>query len=85
MALPKTTVDRVLTQILDSITAHTISGGLDVALPGFGTFTRRDRPERMGHNPATGAAVLLAPSSTLAFRPSKAGPGKAGKTEAGPT
>jgi len=47
-------------------------GGAEVTLPGFGKFKVQDRPEREGRNPATGAAMTLAPSRKLAFSPATA-------------
>lgn len=46
--------------------------GAEVKLNGFGSFKVQDRPEREGRNPATGAAMTLAPSRKLAFSPAKA-------------
>ena len=37
----------------------------------LGILQVRDRPARMGRNPATGAAVKIAASKKIAFRPSK--------------
>lgn len=39
--------------------------------PGFGTFTRKDRPARPGLNPKTGEAIMIAASTTVAFKPAK--------------
>jgi DNA-binding protein HU-beta len=39
--------------------------------PGFGTFTRVDRPARPGLNPKTGEAITIAESTTVRFKPAK--------------
>ena len=44
--------------------------GEKVTLVGFGTFEMKTRAARTGRNPQTGAAMKIAASSTLAFKPS---------------
>lgn len=60
-------IDLLLTRITDEVGA-----GNEVAIKGFGTFGPRDRAERLGRNPATGAATMIPASTTMGFRPSKA-------------
>lgn len=43
-----------------------------ITLPGFGIFTLKERAARTGLNPKTGAALQIAASKTVAFKPSKA-------------
>ncbi len=45
--------------------------GEDVAIPGFGKFSVKDRAERQGHNPATGEAITIAASKKMSFTPAK--------------
>lgn len=40
-----------------------------LALPGFGTFTVRERPERQGRNPRTGKSMVIKASRTVGFKP----------------
>ena len=40
--------------------------------PGFGTFKVKERGERQGRNPQTGAAITIAASKTLSFKPAPA-------------
>ena len=42
-----------------------------VSVPGFGTFTRKDRAAREGRNPQTGETIKIKASKTMAFKPSK--------------
>ena len=49
-----------------------VAAGEKVSLIGFGTFEKKDRPERMGRNPQTGEAVKIAASAVTAFKPGKA-------------
>ena len=45
--------------------------GEDVAIPGFGKFSVKDRPEREGRNPSTGAAMTIAAGKKMTFTPAK--------------
>lgn len=40
-----------------------------LVLPGFGTFTVKERPERQGRNPRTGKRMVIKASSTVSFKP----------------
>lgn len=60
----------VISSFLDSIT-KTLSGGEDVRIHGFGTFTVKDRAERIGRNPQTGAPVNIAASRSIKFKATK--------------
>jgi integration host factor subunit alpha len=42
-----------------------------VQISGFGTFSIRQRRERRGRNPQTGATMLIQPRRSVVFRPSK--------------
>lgn len=59
-------VDEVLRTIADALVA-----GEEVKLTGFGTFTLRDKRERMGRNPKTGVAVPVTPRRVVGFRASQ--------------
>ena len=62
-------IDLLLTRISDEVAA-----GNDVAIKGFGIFEPRHRAERMGRNPATGAAITIPASTTMGFRAAKVKP-----------
>jgi integration host factor subunit alpha len=47
-----------------------LSRGETVKLSSFGTFTVRQKSQRMGRNPKTGHEVPIAPRRVLVFRPS---------------
>ena len=50
-----------------------VNGALDkVTLVGFGTFEVRERPERKGRNPQTGAEITIEASKLPAFKAGKA-------------
>jgi DNA-binding protein HU-beta len=51
---------------------ETVKGGNDVALPGLGTFKRRENAARKGRNPATGESIDIAASSSMAFKQAQA-------------
>ena len=42
-----------------------------VVLTGFGTFSVKERPARMGLNPRTGARIEIAPHTVVRFKPSQ--------------
>jgi DNA-binding protein HU-beta len=48
-----------------------LKAGDRVRLSGLGILEVKDRPARMGRNPATGAAVQIAASKKVAFRAAK--------------
>lgn len=60
----------VLAAILDEIT-QALRRGDNVSLVGFGTFEKRHRAARAGKNPQTGAALTIAATNTIAFKPGK--------------
>ena len=47
-----------------------VNGGESVTLRGVGTFSRVEKPERMGRNPQTGAALKVSARSVLKFKAS---------------
>lgn len=49
-----------------------VKDGNDVSLPGFGTFKRRENAARAGRNPATGEAMEVPASVSLAFKQGQA-------------
>ncbi len=59
-------VEAVIDQIIDAL----IRGEV-VKLAGFGTFTLRDKNERIGRNPKTGEEVPITPRRVLTFKPSQ--------------
>jgi DNA-binding protein HU-beta len=56
---------------LFSIVVDAAKKGDDVVVTGFGRFTLKERPEREGRNPATGAALKIAASKSIAFKMAK--------------
>ena len=62
----KTAISAVFSQIADAA-----ARGDEIAIPGFGKFTVKDRPEREGRNPGTGEAITIAASKKVAFTAAK--------------
>ena len=58
-------VEAVIDQVIDSLIR-----GDDVKLAGFGTFSLRDKKERIGRNPKTGEEVPITPRRVMVFKPS---------------
>ena len=63
-------VQSIVDVILSSIGKQLADGGR-VELRGFGTFSTRDRPERTGRNPRTGAPVSVDAKRLPHFKPGK--------------
>ena len=62
-------------EIIEQILAKmcgALADGENVKISGFGTFILRDKTERVGRNPKTGAEVPIAPRRVLTFRASQA-------------
>ena len=58
-------VESVLDHISDALVA-----GENVKISSFGTFSIRDKSQRIGRNPKTGEEVPIKPRRVLTFRPS---------------
>ncbi|MBE0482945.1 MAG: HU family DNA-binding protein [Bacterioplanes sp.] len=69
--LSKEKAAEVLNVITDQI-SKALSEGDSVSLIGFGTFEVRQRAERQGKNPQTGAPITIAAAKVPAFKPGKA-------------
>lgn len=61
---------RMVESVLDEMTVA-LERGEQVKLTGFGTFTLRDKRERIGRNPKTGVEVPITPRRVLGFRASQ--------------
>ena len=55
---------------LFEMTKDTLSNGEDIKLPGFGNFRVREKRERAGRNPKTGAKIPITARKVVTFRPS---------------
>lgn len=47
----------------------TLQQGERIAIPGFGTFSVKERPARMGRNPRTGEQIKIAAKKVVKFNP----------------
>jgi DNA-binding protein HU-beta len=61
---------KAITAVFDQI-ASAAAKGEEVAIPGFGKFAVKDRPERQGRNPSNGEAITIAASKKVTFTPAK--------------
>ena len=64
-------VEKVMDGIFGTI-GDVLKSGDKVTLVGFGTFEVRERPERKGRNPQTGAEITIEASKLPAFKAGKA-------------
>lgn len=69
-AYPIREVQIILRKALDMITRELANGG-KVQLTGFGTFEVKERNEREGTNPRTGATIVIPAHKAVTFRPGK--------------
>ena len=60
---------QLVESVLEEI-ASTLAKGDSVKLSSLGTFSVRDKAERIGRNPKTGEEVLILPRRVLVFRAS---------------
>ena len=63
-------VERIVTTVLDSI-SKALADGHRVELRGFGAFSVKVRPSRMGRNPRTGEPVSVGQKRAPFFRTGK--------------
>jgi DNA-binding protein HU-beta len=68
--LPKTQTHGLLADFVASVTGI-LKNGDRVRMSGLGIIEVKDRPARVGRNPATGAAVQIAAGKKVAFRVAK--------------
>jgi integration host factor subunit alpha len=60
-------------QLVESVLQHvsdSLAEGETVKISSFGTFSVRDKSQRIGRNPKTGEEVPISPRRVLSFRPS---------------
>ncbi|MGE3482816.1 MAG: HU family DNA-binding protein [Gammaproteobacteria bacterium] len=68
--LPRKQGHALLAGMVELMTAH-LKNGDRIRMNGLGILEVRNRPARMGRNPATGEAIQIAASKEVAFRPAK--------------
>ena len=57
---------------LVEIVYHEVKSNEELTLPGLGKMQKKNRPARMGRNPATGEQIKIAAKTVLKFRVAKA-------------
>ncbi len=68
--MEKKQADAIVADVFESVVGH-LKSGERVRINGFGILEVKDRPARMGRNPATGEAIQIAASRKVAFRVAK--------------
>ena len=68
--LTKADAGRALEALVQTIES-TLKTGDSIALVGFGTFEVKERAERTGRNPQTGAAITIAAAKVPSFKAGK--------------
>ncbi|HEX4157563.1 MAG TPA: integration host factor subunit alpha [Rhizomicrobium sp.] len=69
VGLSRNESSQMVEDILEEICAA-LARGESVKLSSFGTFSVRNKAQRVGRNPKTGHEVPIAPRRVLVFRPS---------------
>ena len=60
----------LLESVLNKI-SQTLAGGESVKISSFGSFSVRNKGQRIGRNPKTGEEVPILPRKVIVFRPSQ--------------
>ena len=68
--LSKASATQVLDVVLETVT-NSLQDGESVTLPGFGTFTVKERAARTGRNPRTGEVIEIAAARVPSFKAGK--------------
>ena len=68
--MEKKQADAVVADVFEIVVGH-LKSGERVRIGGLGILEVKDRPARMGRNPATGEAMQVAASRKVAFRVAK--------------
>jgi len=68
--MEKKQADAIIADVFESVVGH-LRSGERVRINGLGILEVKDRPARMGRNPATGEAIQIAASRKVAFRVAK--------------
>ncbi|MEN3033852.1 MAG: HU family DNA-binding protein [Aquificaceae bacterium] len=68
--IKKKQAEAALQEVINSI-AESLKRGERVAIPGLGIFTVKQRAERKGRNPQTGAELLIPARKVISFKPAK--------------
>lgn len=68
--ITKAAASRVLDTFIHTVT-KVLRSGDQVVLPGFGSFSTRNRSARTGRNPQTGATIQIKAARVAAFRAGK--------------
>ena len=68
--MPKKQSEQMLNDLVAMLTQH-LKKGDRVRMAGLGILQVRNRPARMGRNPATGEAIKIKASRKIAFRAAK--------------
>ena len=69
-AMGKKEADTLITAVFAQLVDH-LKAGERVRIGGLGIIEVKDRPARMGRNPATGEAIQIKASKKIAFRAAK--------------
>ena len=70
LKLPQYVSNNIIDACLDII-SQSLQNGDPIVLQGFGTFSPWLQTERLGRNPRTGKDCMIAPRTSVKFKPGK--------------
>lgn len=70
LSLPQYITNNIIDVCLDII-AKSLQDGDPITLQGFGVFSPWQQTERLGRNPRTGENCIIAPRTSVKFKPGK--------------
>ena len=70
MDIPLSAVVKIIDAALETI-VDAVSKGDTVTIPGFGTFSRRQKDAGTGRNPKTGETIIIPAHGMAVFKPGK--------------
>jgi integration host factor subunit beta len=68
--LPANDVESAINILVENLSS-TLAAGERIDVRGFGSFSNRYRPARLGRNPSTGAPVAVAARYAIYFKPGR--------------
>lgn len=69
--LKRSTVLTLIKALGDVVADNLVNVG-EIALPGLGKITRKEKAARLGRNPKTGESLMIRARGVVSFTPSKA-------------
>lgn len=66
--LTQAQADAAINALAHAVVSDVLRGGDSISIPGLGTFKQKKSAAREGRNPATGASIHIAASTSIGFK-----------------